>query len=108
MNSFKIFQTDTAVLKRIETDGAGDETVADSFSVEVDPTFEWQRVFTRENEETRGAETIVTGDNLQPNFDFTHRKWKLEYNGHEYNVESPVPFYTIGTNNLEHIQITLT
>lgn len=107
MNVFSVFQTATATMKRIEIDGAGDESVADSFTVDIDPVFGWTRIHTSENEEITGRSTVITADDLQTKFDTTHRKWKLEYDGHEYQVKSPVPFYTTGTDNLEHIEITL-
>lgn len=107
MESFKVFQTVTAVLKRISTNGAGDETVASSFTVNIDPTFGYKRTHTRDNEEITGLSTIITGDNLVSNWDNSHRRWKLEYEGHEYNVTQPVPFYTIGTDKLEHVEAVL-
>lgn len=108
MEAFKAFQTETATLKKITTDGAGDETVAASYSVNIDPVFGFQRVHTKENEEITGQSTIITSSSLEDDFDLTHRKWKLEFNGHEYNIKQPMPFYEVGTNNLQHIEVTLT
>lgn len=107
-NPFDIFQTETATLKKVSLNGAGDETVDDSFSVEIDPVFGWSRTFSQENEETDGQSTIISGDNLESNWDESHRRWKLDYKGHEYMVENPTPIYTPGTNTIEHIEITLT
>jgi len=104
---FEQFQTATATLKKITTDYTGDETVSATYSVNIDPVFGWKRVFTDDSEVIEGQSTIMTSDTLEADFDFTHRKWKLEYNNHEYQIERPIPFYTIGTQTLEHIEVVL-
>lgn len=105
--AFNIFQTATGTLKKITTDYAGDETVSASYSVSLDPVFGYKRVYTDDNEEITGMSTIITSDSLEDDFDLTHRNWKIEYNGKDYQIESPVPFYTRGTNNLEHVEVIL-
>lgn len=107
-NPFTAFQTETATLKKITLDGAQDETVANSYTVNIDPVFGFQRTHSTENEDIRGRSTILTSDSLEADFDLTHRRWKLEYNGHEYNIKEPTPIYAIGTNNLQHVEVTLT
>lgn len=108
MQAFKIFQTVTATMSKITVDGAGDETVSTSFTVNIDPTFGYKRAHTRDNEEITGLSTVITGDNLVDNWDNSHRRWKLTYQGREYNVNQPVPFYTVGTDDLEHVEVVLT
>jgi len=105
--AFSIFQTATGTLKKITTDYTGDETVSGSFSVNVDPVFGYKRVHTDENEEITGLKTVITSDSLEDDFDFTHRNWKIEYQGKDYQIESPVPFYTVGSNKLEHVEVVL-
>lgn len=108
MGIFKAFQTETATLKKVTTDGSGDETVSESFTVNIDPVFGFNRIHTKENEEITGQSTIITSSSLESDFDLTHRQWKLEFNGHEYDVKQPMPLYEVGTNNLQHIEVTLT
>jgi hypothetical protein len=104
---FNAFQTESGTLKKIGTDFGGDETVISSHNVSVDPVFGFKRITTRENEEITGLRTIITSPTLENDYDLSHRNWKLEYKGTDYQIEQPVPFYTIGTNNLEHIEVIL-
>ncbi len=108
MSSFKIFQTATATLKKFTTDVYGDETVSNSWTVDIDPTFGYKRVFTIEGEEVTGQETIITADNLGSIWDETHYKWKLTYQGKDYIIKNPVPFKQTNTGNLEHVEVLLT
>lgn len=105
--NFADYQTESATVSKITTDGFGDETVASSFSVDIDPVFAFKRVFTSEHEEITGQSTIITSTSLKSNFDLTHEKWKLTYNGRDYQVEQPTPYYTPGTDRLEFIEVVL-
>lgn len=105
--AFSIFQTATATLNKITTDGFGDESVSASLSVEIDPTFGFKRMFNNNGEVVDGVSTIITGSGLQDFYDETHNKWSLTYNGKDWQVEQPVPFYKIGTDVLEHIEVAL-
>ena len=105
--SFQIVQTGIATLSKITVDGFGDESVSDTIAIKVDPTFSFKRVFTRENEEVTGMETIITADALQSFYDPTHEKYRITYQGRDYQAEYMEPFYTVGTSNLEHIQVLL-
>lgn len=104
--AFSVFQTETATLKKITLDGFGDPSSV-SYTVEVDPVFGNKRTYTNEGEEITGHSTLITSPTLQTDFDLNHNRWNLLYKGREYNVERYVPFYTIGTNNLEHIELVL-
>lgn len=101
---FSEFTLSDATMQKITTDGAGDETVSLSFSVEIDPVLGFRRIFTRDNEEVNGAETIIAP---HPSIDPSHRKWKLVYSGNTYDVERLEPFYHIGTEVVEHYEVTL-
>lgn len=107
--SFNAFQTATATFKKITTDGAGDETVSSSITVKIDPVFGWKRTFTTDNEAVEGQETVISEheSDLQGFFDETHYNYELEYNGKEYDVKHPTPFYKIGTTQLDFIQVIL-
>lgn len=102
--SFTAFQTTTATMKKIETDGFGDESETLTFSVDIDPVLGKKRVFTRDQEEITGLSTVISPHD---SIDLTHENWRLEYNGRDYQVEQMVPFCTIGTNTLEHIEVVL-
>jgi hypothetical protein len=104
---FNVFQTASGTLKKVTTDGNGDETVSNSYGVNLDPVFGFKDTFDSNGNNVRGMKTILTSVSLEDDFDFTHYKWKLEYNGKDYDIMSPVPFYTIGTNDLEHIEVML-
>lgn len=101
---FNAFQTATATLKKITKDGFGDETVASSFTVEIDPVLGKRRVYTMENEEITGRTTIISPHD---SIDVSHDRWDLEYDGRNYQIEQLTPFYTIGTNTLEHVEAVL-
>ncbi|NIT56780.1 MAG: hypothetical protein GWN00_11270, partial [Aliifodinibius sp.] len=73
---FSEFTLSEATMQKITTDGAGDETVSSSFTVEIDPVLGFRRIFTRDNEEVNGAETIIAPHD---SIDVSHRKWKLVY-----------------------------
>lgn len=101
--AFSIFQTASAIWIEVETNVSGDDVQVSSQTVEVDPTFGVQRGFNVEGEEITGISTIVTG---LSNIDETKR-YKLTYNNQTYNVEQITPFYSIGGNVLEHIEVLL-
>lgn len=102
--SFSEFQTDTATMKKITTDGAGDETVASSFTVDIDPVFGFQRVYTQDDVAVTGRSTVISPHD---SIDVTHNNWKITYNGTDYDVEELTPFYRIGTDTLESVQVIL-
>jgi len=102
--AFDQFQTATAMLKRIDTDGFGDEAVTDSFEVQIDPVFGWKRAFDDQGEQYTGKTTVISGnDRIDP----SHTRWRLEYNDREYQVSDMMPFYSIGGNLLEHVEVVL-
>lgn len=104
MSVFTQFQTATATMKKITKNGFGDETVSLSFTVEIDPVLGKRRVYTKENEEITGRTTIITPHD---SIDVSHERWDLEYDGRDYQIEQLTPFYTIGTNELEHVECVL-
>lgn len=101
--SFSVFQTATATLKEMTTDGYGKETVASSFSVDIDPVLGYKRTFSTDGEEIVGVQTIISPN---VNIDVT-KVYKLDYNGRTYQVERMIPFYSIGGNVLEHVEVVL-
>lgn len=104
---FTDFQSATGTLKKTSMDGYGNPSVDDSLSVEIDPTFGWTRTFTRYGEAVEGQTTIITGTGLQAFYDESHFGYVLTYNGKDWQVENPVPFYKIGTDTLEHLEVVL-
>lgn len=102
--SFDVFQTVTATMQKITTDGFGDETVDSSFTVDIDPVLGRDRIFTQEQEEIEGYSTVVSPHS---SIDLTHDRWNLVYNGRTYQVEGIEPFYTIGTTDIEHYEVTI-
>lgn len=104
MSVFDVFQTVTATMQKITVDGFGDETVSSSFNVDIDPVLGRKRIFTSDQEEIEGFETIISPNS---NIDLAHDNYTLIYNGRTYQVEDIEPFYTIGTNEIEHFEITL-
>lgn len=104
MSVFDVFQTVTATMQKITVDGFGDETISSSFSVDIDPVLGRKRVFTDDQVEVEGFETVISPSS---NIDLTHDNWKLVYNGRTYQVEGIEPFYHIGTNNISHYEVTL-
>lgn len=102
--NFTAFQTATATMQKITVDGSGDETVDSSFTVSIDPVLGRKRIFTTDQEETTGFETVIS---YNENIDLTHDRWKLVYNGRTYQIEGIEPFYTVGTATIEHFEVTL-
>lgn len=101
---WKEFQTATATMKKITTDGYGDETVASSFTVSIDPVLGKKVTHDRDGQVFTGLTTLVTDID---SFDITHDRWNLNYNGREYQIQEVVPFYSIGGNVLEHLELVL-
>lgn len=101
---FEIFQTATATMNKITTDGYGDETVSLSFEVKIDPVLGKKLIYTQENEEVLGMETVIS---YNENIDLSHARYTLEYNGRTYQIEGIEPFYTTSTMNIEHYEVTL-
>lgn len=101
--AFSVFQTETAILKEMTTDGYGQETVVTSFSVDIDPVLGYKRTFSTDGEEITGVQTIISPN---VNIDVT-KVYKLDYNGRTYQVERMIPFYSIGGNILEHVEVLL-
>lgn len=102
--AFEVFNTTTATMKKITTDGYGDQTVASSFTVEIDPVLGKKNRFDDEGEIYTGLQTIITAHD---SIDVTHDKWQLEYNGRNYQIEEMLPMYSIGGNVLEHVEVVL-
>lgn len=102
--SFDIFQTATATMNKIAKDGFGDETVSDSFEVSIDPVLGKKLIYTQENEEVMGMETVIS---YNENIDLSHDRYSLTYNGRTYQVEGIEPFYTTSTMDIEHYEVTL-
>lgn len=99
---FNKFQTATATLKKIGVDGSGDETVLESFSVDIDPVFGWKRTYSKTGTQFTGMSTVITP---KSNFDVHYDNWKMDYEGKTYQIETLVPFYSIGGNVLTHIEV---
>ena len=104
MSAFDIFQTATATMEKITTDGFGDESVSTSFTVDIDPVLGRERIFTKEQEEVEGFETIISPND---NIDLSHDRWNLVYDGRTYQIEGIEPFYDIGTSTISHYEVTL-
>lgn len=102
--AFNVFQTATATLKRTERDKFGDESVVESFVVDIDPVLGYKRVFSDNGEVITGRTTIITPTE---NVDVSKRVYVLEYLGNTYQVESMIPYYSIGGNVLQHIEVIL-
>jgi hypothetical protein len=101
---FDVFQTATATMKRKTKDRAGDETVAESFQVKIDPVLGNKRIYTDQNEVITGIGTVISAHD---SIDITSTNYVLDYNGREYQIENMVPQYHIGTNNISHYEVTL-
>lgn len=101
---FDIFQTATATMNKVTSDGFGDDTVSLSFEVKIDPVLGKKLVYTQENEEVMGFETVISAHD---NIDLTHDRYTLSYNGRTYQIESITPFYTTSTMNVGHYEVTL-
>lgn len=108
---FSDFQTESGTLKKMETDGFGDLTVADSLAVQVDPDFGWEQVFTDQQEQVTGRTTVVTSEDpadLRGFWDETHRDWVLTYKAKDWKVEEGTPRHNIGGNQLQHLELVMT
>jgi hypothetical protein len=104
MSNFDIFQTATATMEKVTTDGFGDETVASSFSVEIDPVLGKKQTYTKEQEQVTGLSTVISPNS---NIDLSHDRWNLVYDGRTYQIEELEPFYKIGTNDISHYQVII-
>lgn len=104
--AFNVFQTESGTLKKITTDDFGDESSV-NYTVKIDPVFGNKRAYTNQGEEISGHSTIITSPTLQQDFDLTHKRWDLEYKGKTYTIERYTPYYAIGSNKLEHIELVL-
>jgi len=104
MSAFDIFQTVEATMKKITVDGFGDETASTTFTVDIDPVLGRRRIFTNDQEEIEGFETVISPNS---NIDLTHERWDLTYNGRTYQIEGLEPFYVIGTDEIDHYEATL-
>lgn len=106
---FSDFQSETATLKKMDTDGFGDPVELDSFEVEIDPDFGIERFNNDEGEEITGRKTTITSDTLQDDFDPSHYNWDLNYKGKTYHIEQFFPRHDLsGNNNLEFVEVILT
>lgn len=101
---FEIFQTVTATMNKIKIDGSGDKSVLGSFSVDIDPVLGRKRIFTQDQEEIEGMETVISPNS---NIDLSHDRWELVYNGRTYQIESIEPYYDIGTTTVRHYEVTM-
>ncbi len=102
--AFDVFQTATATMSRKEADSFGDDSVVESFTVDIDPVLGRKRVFTDENEEITGLSTVISPhDSI--NLEFNN--YTLDYNGREYQIEEIIPQYDIGTDRISHYEVVL-
>lgn len=102
--SYSIFQTTTATMKKMTTDGFGKDTASLSFTVKIDPGLGKKTEYNTDGQMYTGLSTVITAHD---SFDVTHDNWRLDYNGREYQIEDMVPMYSIGGNVLEHVEVTL-
>lgn len=102
--NFSMFQTATATMQLMSVDGYGKPTVSSSFSVDIDPVMGYKRTFTADGEEINGIETIISAND---NIDLTEKNYRLVYNGMTFQVERLEPFYSIGSNVVEHYEVVL-
>ena len=102
--SFAIFQTDTATMRKITTDGYGDESVSSSFTVDVDPDITKMQMYDIDGNVVSAKQTFISN---HPSIDLTHDKWELEYNGSTYDIKELEPRHDIGTNNIDHLRVIL-
>lgn len=102
--SFAIFQTATATMRKITTDGYGDETVSESFAVDVDPDLAKTQVYDIDGNVVSAKQTFISNHS---SIDLSHNKWELQYNGSTYDIKEMYPRHDIGTNNLDHIRVIL-
>lgn len=106
MSSFSEFTNQTATMKRIETDGAGDPSVVDSFSVQCDPSFEFRRIVTRQNEEITARGPIIVNPDARINDHYPgHTNWQFEFEGVSYNVENMERVTQIGSLKPDHYSL---
>lgn len=102
--AYSEFMTDTATMKKITTDGAGDPTVAESFAVDIDPDFGYKRINDSDGEEITGRTTII---GPHDSIDITHENWELAYRGRDWQIEQIDPSNRIGTNEVTHYEVVL-
>lgn len=91
-------------MQKITVDGFGDESIDDSFTVDIDPVLGRKTIFTQEDKETTGFETVISPNS---NIDLSHDRWNLVYNGRTYQIEGIEPFYTIPTMDVSHYEVVL-
>lgn len=99
-----MFQSTTATMYPLTVDGFGDETRGTGFTVEIDPVLGRKRIFTNEQEEITGYETVISHND---NIDLSVEQYELVYNGRTYQIEGIEPFYYTGTMNVHHYEVVL-
>lgn len=104
MSVFDIFQTTTATMRKITTDGYGDESVSESFTVSIDPDVSKTQTYDIDGNVISAKQTFISAHD---SIDLTHDKWELQYNGNIYDVKELEPRHDIGTNNVDHIRVIL-
>lgn len=102
--SFSIFQTTTATMRKITTDGYGDETASSTFTVDIDPDLALTHTYDIDGNVISAKQTFISAHD---SIDLTHDKWELTYNGNTYDIKEMYPRHDIGTNNLDHIRVIL-
>lgn len=107
--SFSAFQTDTGTLKKMGTDGFNKPTELDAIFVNVDPQLGYKRINTAQNEEITGRTTIIdtNDDSLHEFWDESHDNYILNFRGKDWQIEQADPFQAIGSNKIQHIEISL-
>jgi hypothetical protein len=85
-------------------DGYGDETVDESFSVDIDPDLGKVQTYDIDGNVVEGKQTFISPHD---SIDISHDHWELEYNGRKYDINELQPRHDIGTNNLDHIRAIL-
>lgn len=105
--AFEIFQTDTAVLKKMKIDGTGSFVEEDTIMVSIDPNFKISRTFDDNGEAVSGHSSIVTSKALNDFWDATKR-YTLDYKGRDWSVREASPQNNLGSNNLDHLKVIVT
>lgn len=102
---FDEFMGEQGTLKKIQSSYSGDESVADSFTVNCYFEFGSNRVVNDEGSEVAARGIVFVEPHAS--IDMTHRNWNFEFEGTTYDVVNMDRIKDIGSGRVSHYEMSV-
>jgi hypothetical protein len=105
--AFSKFQNDTATLRQMQTDFAGNMSANEAITIRCDVQYEVKRMTNREGEQVTTVATVFATPTPELDALQLNDKWIFEYSDETYNVERFQRVRYPASSAISHYQIYL-